>query len=352
MRDQHSPLRLLVFTLASVVTLLVFSLASFLTTPVVSGQGTDPTADVTEAPPVDATAEADPGPREIEDALGTVTIEGTPERVVVLEWTYAEDLIAVGLEPVGVADVEGYNAWVNVEPALSEDVTDVGTRQEPSLESIAALEPDLIIGVQFRHEPIYDDLSAIAPTLLFNPYPEEGADLDQYAEMEQTFLAIADAVNRTTQAEAVLDDLHASFEDAAAVLAESGHVGEPFVLAQAYTAQDAPQIRLFTDNSMAAQILASIGLDNAWQATQFEIYGFSTVDVEALATVETADFFYVVQDADNVFENQLAENPVWSNLAFVREDRAYALGGDMWLFGGPLSAQLLVDKVVTLLTTE
>lgn len=51
MRDQHSPLRLLVFTLASVVTLLVFSLASFLTTPMVSGQDTDPTAEVTEAPP-------------------------------------------------------------------------------------------------------------------------------------------------------------------------------------------------------------------------------------------------------------------------------------------------------------
>lgn len=121
MRDQHSPLRLLVFTLASVVTLLVFSLASYLTTPAVSGQDTDPIAEVTEAPPVDATAEADPGPREIEHALDTTVIEGTPARVVALEWTYAEDLIAVGLGCLVVEARVPDLAFENVAVRFDED---------------------------------------------------------------------------------------------------------------------------------------------------------------------------------------------------------------------------------------
>ncbi len=43
----------------------------------------------------------------IEDVYGEQTIEGTPKRVVVLEWVYAEDLLALGVQPVGMADIEG-----------------------------------------------------------------------------------------------------------------------------------------------------------------------------------------------------------------------------------------------------
>lgn len=295
------------------------------------------------------TGSATDSPRTIQHALGELEIEGTPERVVVLEWTYAEDLLAVGVQPVGVADVEGYTTWLNVEPALSDDVADVGTRQEPSLESIAALEPDLIIGIQFRHEPIYDDLSSIAPTLLFNPYPEDPS-FGQLDEMRQTFLAIAEAVGRTAEAEQVLSDLDASFEEAASALEEAGAAGTPFLLVQAFTSQDQPQMRVFTDTSMASQIMERIGLENAWEG-EFDPYGFNTVGVEALTTVDDASFFYVVQSDDDVFANQWAENPVWQSLAFVQEGRTYPLGGDTWLFGGPLSSQLIAEKIVDALAS-
>ena len=130
-----------------------------------AGQDDDPAA--TDAPDADA-------PREIEHAAGVTIIESIPERVVVLEWTYAEDLLALGIQPVGVADVAGYEAWVNVEPELGDDVVDVGTRQEPSLESIAALEPDLIIGVLFRHEPIHDDPERHRADSAFQPVSRRG----------------------------------------------------------------------------------------------------------------------------------------------------------------------------------
>jgi ferric hydroxamate transport system substrate-binding protein len=44
------------------------------------------------------------------------------------------------VQPVGVADIEGMNKWVNMkELSLSPDVVDVGTRQEPNLEQILQL---------------------------------------------------------------------------------------------------------------------------------------------------------------------------------------------------------------------
>src|SRR5690606_33639310 len=292
-------------------------------------------------------AEATGDVRIITHSFGDTEIEGVPQRIVALEWTYAEDLLALGIQPAGVADVAGYETWVNVEPALADSVVDVGTRQEPSLEAIAALEPDMIIGVQFRHEPIYADLSAIAPTLLFNPYPGEDGP-DQYQEMRETFLTIAEAVQREDEAVQVLTEMEQTFTDAAARLDESGLENRQFALVQGFSSEGVPQVRLFTDNSMAVQILEQVGLENAWDGG-FEVYGFSTVGIEGLANVQSANLLYVVQDDDNIFANQ-ADNPVWNSLEFVQEERTYSLGGDTWLFGGPLSAELFVNQTVDLLT--
>ena len=284
----------------------------------------------------------------LEHAAGTTELDAPATRVVALEWTYAEDLLAVGVQPVGVADIAGYTNWVNVEPALDDSVQDVGTRQEPSLEAILALDPDLIIGIQFRHQPILDQLSAIAPTVLFNPYPGEGG-LSQLQEMEETFLTIASAVGRDAAAAAVLDETYAVFDDARGQIEAAGMAGTEVLLAQAFSVQNAAQIRVFTDNAMAIGILEALGLVNAWPG-EYAQYGFDTVEAEGLAPVEDAGaFFYVVQETDDVFANQLAENPIWQNLDFVQDGRTYALGGDTWLFGGPLSAQRVAQKVAGLL---
>ncbi|SDI50966.1 ABC transporter substrate-binding protein [Alteribacillus bidgolensis] len=291
------------------------------------------------------------GTTTVKDARGEQEIEGTPENIVVLEWVYAEDLLALGMEPTGVADIEGYNQWVNIEPELSEDVTDVGTRQEPSLEEIAQLEPDLIITAQYRHEAISDELNEIAPTLMFEPYPEEGEG-DQYEEMETTFKEIAKAVDKEEEAEKVLGDLDESYEEISSQLSEEGLKGTELVLTQAFSANENASLRLFTDNSMAMKILNNIGLENAYDGEEFEVYGYTETSVESLEPYQDAEFMYIVQEDDNVFENQLSGNPVWENLNFVEEDRTHALPGDTWTFGGPLAAEVFAEQAAEALIGE
>ncbi|WP_102027583.1 ABC transporter substrate-binding protein [Salirhabdus sp. Marseille-P4669] len=287
----------------------------------------------------------------IEDVYGEQTIEGTPKRVVVLEWVYAEDLLALGVQPVGMADIEGYKAWVNIDAELSEEVEDVGTRQEPNLEAISRLNPDLIITASFRHDAIMDDLNSIAPTLAFNPYPEEGKG-NQYEEMIDTFTKIAKVMDKEDKAEEVLAQMETAFADSSSEIADAGLENIPFVLTQAYSSQNTPTIRLFTDNGMATIIMEKLGLSNAYKETDWELYGYKQTDIEALQNFQDAHFFYIVQEEDNVFENQLKGNPAWENLDFVKNDRLYQLPGNTWTFGGPLSAITFANQIRDVILEE
>ena len=282
---------------------------------------------------------------------GEVTLDKPAKKVVVLEWTYAEDLLAVGVQPVGMADIEEYHNWVNIDAKLSEDVVNVGGRQEPNLEAIAALEPDLIIGTSFRHDGMIADLEKIAPTVIFNPYPED-EKMDLYQEMITTFNEIAKAVDKTEEAKQVLVDLDAKYEEAKAKIDNANLKTKDVILTLAYTGPQAPEVRVFTPNSMASIMLEKIGLNNIHVPDQFELYGSSTYNVEGLTKYEDANYLYIVQDNDNIYEKQLKDNAVWKNLNFVKEERLYDLGGDTWLYGGPLSAETLLNKITTTMVNQ
>ena len=283
-------------------------------------------------------------PLTISHANGETTLEQQPQRIVALEWSLVENVLALGVQPVGIADVEGYKTWVNVPLELSGEVEDVGQRLEPSLESIAALEPDLILTSQGRHESIYDALKKIAPTVMI-PADVIGDDIPPIQATFDNFTLIAQALGYPDVAEEVIAEVEHTIADGAAQIAESGRSGEPFVVVQAFTAENQPTMRIFSNEGQIAQTITELGLENAWSGTG-KSSGFDTVGVEALVEVADANFFYLVQDDDNIFADQLAEDPIWNSLTFVQEDRAYALGGDTWTFGGPRSLEVIVERTL------
>lgn len=288
-------------------------------------------------------AECPEGATLVAHALGETCVPASPQRVVALEWTYVEDLLALGVQPVGVADIAGYHDWVNIPATLDEGVVDVGTRQEPNLERITELNPDLILAPSFRVAENYDELSDIAPTLAFNPYPEDLTQ-SQYDEMVATFETIASVLGREAEGEQVLAEMQATFERAQAALDAAGRGGEAFILSQGWMQDSAATFRLFTDNALAVQVLERIGLSNAWDDAP-QLYGFTEIGMEGFAELAGQDFnfFYVAQEADNT---SFADSPLWNSLPFVQAGRSYWLGGDAWLFGGPLSAQIVIETVL------
>jgi ABC-type Fe3+-citrate transport system substrate-binding protein len=336
--------RLLSFLMVIVVILVVAGCGSNQTnSPATNGGATG------NAAAANAVSDAASEPIVLRDAKGELKLDKPAQKVVVLEWTFTEDVIALGMQPVGNADNENYKLYVTSEAPLDAGVTDVGSRDEPNLETIAALKPDLIIAITDSHEAIYDQLKGIAPTLIFSLYPPEGQG-DQYTQMEDTFKTIAAAVGKTAEGDNVLADLNAHYTDAKAKLAAAGKEDLNYVLTQAYSYQNAATMRLFTNNSLAVQTLDRIGLKNDWTPDNYEMYGFSTATVEALPAVQDTNLIYIVQKDDDIFSNELTDNSVWNGLTFVKEKRTFGLDSATWVFGGPVSSKVIVDEVVNTLT--
>lgn len=286
------------------------------------------------------------GTRTIKDSMGEKTIPANPQRIVALEWTYVEDLLALGVQPVGVADIAGYNDWVKIPVALDASVADVGERSAPNLEALTKLKPDLIIAVAYGMDELYDKLNAIAPTLVFDPYLDD-TKFSQYQEMRDTFMTLADATGKQAESEAVLKHMDDKFAASKERIAQAGKSGAQVVLSQAWGLDTGMGMRLFTDNGMAMQIVKQLGLENGWK-DGYQQYGFSDASIERLPELGDVHFFYVVQNDDNPFETPSIK-PLWDALSFVQAGHVYPLGGDTWLFGGPLSAELLADIVTNAL---
>jgi ABC-type Fe3+-hydroxamate transport system substrate-binding protein len=168
--------------------------------------------------------------------------------------------------------------------------------------------------------------------------------------MTTTFTTIAAALNREAEAQQVLVHMQETYASAEAALEAAGHDGEPFILSQGWTYDNIATFRLFTDNAMAVQILDQIGLENAWDDAPQQ-YGYTEIGIEGFAELRDTDFnfFYVAQSSDNDF---FEESPLESSLAFVESARAYWVGSDVWLFGGPLSAEVLVETVLQAMEIE
>lgn len=100
----------------------------------------------------------------VEHAMGSAEVECAPQRVVTLGQGQTDSVLALGVTPVGVVQ-PWTDDWYEYLPDEVEGAEVVGSEIEPDLEKIASLDPDVILGSQLRHEALYDQLSAIAPTV-------------------------------------------------------------------------------------------------------------------------------------------------------------------------------------------
>ncbi|MGR6839540.1 Fe(3+) dicitrate ABC transporter substrate-binding protein [Aliivibrio wodanis] len=133
--------------------------------------------------------------RVIQDEQGQFEIATTPQRIVVLEFSFVDALAAVGVSPVGVADDNDASRVIPAVRELIQPWKSVGMRSQPSLEAIAVLKPDLIIADAERHRTVYQDLQRIAPTLLLKSRGET------YQENLKSALKIGIAVDRLSEME-------------------------------------------------------------------------------------------------------------------------------------------------------
>jgi ABC-type Fe3+-hydroxamate transport system substrate-binding protein len=107
---------------------------------------------------------APPAGRTVDSAHGPIAVPDRAERVVALDLSKIQRMLDVGVEPVGV--VEGWRPLAAHTDWYAR-VPKVGTQAAPSLEAVAALRPDLVLGSpQGIDDALYGRLSALAPTVV------------------------------------------------------------------------------------------------------------------------------------------------------------------------------------------
>jgi iron complex transport system substrate-binding protein len=154
-------------------------------------------------------------PVTIEHKYGVTTIEAEPLRVVSVGFGEHDGLLALGVIPVAVRDWYGdqpFATWPWAQDELGDAEPVVLASDEENFEQIAALDPDLIVGISSgMTEEQYEILSAIAPTVA-----QPGEYIDYGTPWDVALEITGRAVGRSAEAEKVIADTKQLFADAIA----------------------------------------------------------------------------------------------------------------------------------------
>ena len=272
--------------------------------------------------------------RTVEHAMGSTDVAGTPERVVVLDTGELDSAIALGVTPVGAVEAITGEGFPDYLAEAAEGVEIVGSIEQPDLEAIAALEPDLILSSKVRHEAIYDQLSEIAPTVVTE---------DVGVAWKENFPLHAEALGRAEEGERLTGEYEAQVaafkEEMGAELAET----EVSVVRSV-----GDEVRVYLNANFIGTVLKDLGLPRP--AAQ-DVDDFSlTATLESLDAVDGDVMFLSRYGADHPILDRLMASPLWDRLGVVRAGRVFEVPDDLWFLGlGNLAAREVIADLRTLL---
>ena len=106
-------------------------------------------------------------------SFGSTTVPAAPQRVVSLGYIDQDAILALGVVPVAIREFTGNKpsaTWDWAQDELQGQTPQVLPVGEVSTESLAALRPDLIVGISAGlTQGQYDTYSKIAPTVAAPP---------------------------------------------------------------------------------------------------------------------------------------------------------------------------------------
>lgn len=283
----------------------------------------------------------------IEHTAGTTILEKPAKRVVALDWIYGEIMLALGIQPVGMSDIDGYTIWMNPGDVNLDGVADLGARGSASIEEIAALNPDLIITPDY-YEYDYNLLSEIAPTIVLTPYPGEAYPTGEYDHMIESIDIMGKVLGLEDDAKKVIDSLEKTYEEASKKLQESD-INFNYIELIDFSTDDTVSLYMFTDSSIHTSILEKIGFKNMYKPKKFELYGQTNINVENLVGLDEYTVFMIANKGEDVFSKNLISEKVLNSLDFYVNNNIYYLGKNASPFG-PLSTKTFVETVVEVVT--
>ena len=297
----------------------------------------------------------------IQHKLGETRICGQPQKVVALGPNMLEILLALQVQPAGYADHLQFRRGDFDNPSrqipyLGSRVTsqpmNIGVAGEPSLETLAKLKPDLILGKVEGNKDEYTLLSQIAPTLLF-----EGFSI---GEWQRSIQVIAKALGRTKQAQEVIEAYN---QRLAATRKELTPVvtAHPKVLMLVSDRLN-QNLQLANGNDPCNNLVKELGFQLVSLPGQQQQFPVQKISIESLPQLDSDliilqgyNFSQIdkLADAGNIDNHQLKDiKQEWNNNAIAKSLRASKEGRVYFIpsyicygFPGPIGAELILDQL-------
>ncbi|WP_031014464.1 ABC transporter substrate-binding protein [Streptomyces sp. NRRL F-5727] len=275
--------------------------------------------------------DAEPGrfPRTLTHAMGTTEVKAAPKRVVVLDVGELDNVVSLGVKPVGYAPSEGDDGIPGYLAKDAGSPKSVGTINNLNLEAIANLQPDLILGSQLRAADKYDELSKIAPTV-FSIRPG--------FTWKENYLLNAAALDKTAEAKTKL----AAYETKVKQLGTDIGPNKPTISMVRYLPG---KIRLYAKASFIGTILEDAGLPRPENQQIDELA--AEISPEKIDQAD-ADWIFtgVYGDAKATKKDAAQGNPLWKNLKAVKGGQAKDVADETWYLGlGVTAANSVLDDL-------
>ncbi|WP_367135958.1 ABC transporter substrate-binding protein [Saccharothrix sp. HUAS TT1] len=284
--------------------------------------------------------DAQPGqfPRTIRHAMGETVIEERPERVVVLDGGELDNVVALGIEPVGVAYPDGAPTMPTYVGDRAGAPENVGGITSLNLETIAKLQPDLIIGSQLRAEQQYPKLSEIAPTVF--------AVRPGYT-WKENFRLNAAALDKSTEAEELISDYETHAKQVGENIEQKAGKRPTVTMLRFMPGKT----RLYAKKSFIGTVLIDAGIPQppASQADDLAV----EVSTEQISQAD-ADWILIgaYGDQTKTAQEQVLAGPLWQTLDAVKTNHAKPVSDETWFLGlGVLAAEEVLTDLEQTLTS-
>ena len=257
-------------------------------------------------------------PPAVEDATGEmVTLEAPAVRVVCLTGLCVDTMFVLGVKPVAANDL------LHRDPAYwgpdeNEIAPVTGSFFEPSLEDIAAANPDIVIGLGGVHDGLRAGLESIAPLFIVNPIGVEG--------MLAHVVEVGILLGMEHEAEAAVEAFESRLEQYVAGV----------------TTKRSVMVVYGSDVNIGADTVCTPAVDALAHAATYpeEFSGcdihqpFPSFSVEQLLGIDPDVIFVQTYgfgpEPPQPVSEQLADNVIWKELAAVQNGEVYEVDFFIW----------------------
>jgi iron complex transport system substrate-binding protein len=280
----------------------------------------------------------------VKTAMGDVQVPVAPKRVVVLDTAELDSAITLGVKPVGSTHADVASGFLNYLPKDKvAGIADVGEMMTPNLEAIAELKPDLILTSKVRHEDKYNELKAIAPTVM-----TEGTGFP----WKENFQLHAQALGKQAEAKRITDEYTAHTAKVTEAIGGADKAAKTKVNVVRFV--EGADIRIYGRKNYIATVLADVGLGRPAIADKAED-GFSYDVSPEKIDLAGEDADYIVHttygDPAKAKQTQTLGSALWKNIPAVKAGKVFGVDDQLWIQGiGYTAANKILDELQANLT--